>query len=141
MARILVIDDDEELLDIYRIVLESHAHTVETVAAGDRAVEATCRFHPDLIVLDWMMPGMSGDVVFNRLRNSSARCTPVLMVSALDGANAASRLVGADGFLAKPFEVDELELAITELLAGKSSARPRAPSDDGVATRTVRPIP
>ena len=114
--RILIIEDDEAILKVLRRVLTYEGYQVDTALDGQSGLNMVRDVLPDLIVLDWMLPGMDGLEVCRRLR--AAGSVPILMLTAKDtiqdrvqGLDA-----GADDYLIKPFELDELLARIRALL-------------------------
>ncbi len=114
--RILIIEDDEAILKVLRRVLTYEGYQVDTALDGQSGLNMVRDVLPDLIVLDWMLPGMDGLEVCRRLR--AAGSVPILMLTAKDtiqdrvqGLDA-----GADDYLVKPFELDELLARIRALL-------------------------
>ena len=111
-GRILVVDDDLDLLECISTTLESAGFTIVGVTSGLEALEITRRSGPpDLVVLDVQLPGMSGYEICRELRDEFGEGLPILFVSgfrteALD--RVAGLLVGADDYLVKPFAPDEL---------------------------------
>ena len=113
--RILVVDDDPEILSFIRRGLAYEGYDVDTAADGIEALEKARAASPDLIILDVMMPGMDGLEVSRRLRQGND--VPVLMLTAKAGV--ADRVAGldsgADDYLVKPFAFDELLARIRAL--------------------------
>jgi two-component system, OmpR family, response regulator MprA len=114
--RILIIEDDEAILKLLRRGLVYEGYQVDTAIDGQSGLTMARDEHPDLIILDWMLPGMDGLEVCRRLR--AAGTVPILMLTAKDtiqdrvqGLDA-----GADDYLVKPFELDELLARIRALL-------------------------
>lgn len=111
MTNILIADDDPDLRDILRSVLEPCGFLVTAVESGDHALQAVHTHAPDLIILDYMMPGMTGPQVCERLKQDLVlRHVPVIMLTGkselqdkVHGINA-----GADDYVIKPFEPKEL---------------------------------
>src|SRR5256885_10788939 len=103
MASILLVEDEAELARLVARELEAAGYEVERVGDGEAALRAVERGAPDLIVLDWMLPGLDGLEVLRRVRAHSA--VPVLMLTAR--AEEVDRVVGlevgADDYLTKPF--------------------------------------
>lgn len=114
--RILIIEDDEAILRVLRRALAYEGYRVDTAVDGESGLSLARDYHPDLVILDWMLPGMDGLEVCQRLRAGGS--VPVLMLTAKDtlqdrvqGLDA-----GADDYMVKPFELDELLARIRALL-------------------------
>jgi CheY-like chemotaxis protein len=115
-ATILVCDDDASLRELVRAVLGTGYRFVEA-ADGIEALELARELDPDLIVLDVMLPGLSGIEVLDALRRDEAlRSIPVVVVTAWSHAEVVAQVGAADRFVAKPFDPDELSSAVEELL-------------------------
>jgi len=114
---ILVGDDDPSLRELIRAVLGPRYRFVE--AADGREVLAVARdIRPDLIVLDVMLPGLNGIEVLDELRaDDRLRATPVVVITAWSHAEVDAWTAGADRFVSKPFDPDDLSAAVEELLA------------------------
>ncbi len=116
MARILLVDDEVLITDSLTYSLKREGFDVMSVADGDQALEVVDSFQPDLIVLDVMLPGMSGLEVCRKLRERST--IPVIMLTArgeeIDRVMGLE--VGADDYLAKPFSFRELLARIRSTL-------------------------
>jgi two-component system, OmpR family, response regulator MprA len=117
MATVLVVDDDLKLLNMLRRTLMYEGFHVSTAANGNEALAEVQAHRPDVIVLDWMMPGMDGIAVMKHLRAANDK-TLVLMLTARDAVeNRVEGLEsGADDYLAKPFAPAELVARIHALL-------------------------
>ena len=123
--RILLVEDDTVLADALARALVQAAHAVDIVTSGDEADRALALNIYDLAILDIGLPGLSGLEVLKRLR--SRRSTmPVLMLTALDALEDRVRGLdlGADDYLAKPFDLPELEARVRALLRRGSNATP-----------------
>lgn len=114
--RILIIEDDEAILRVLRRALAYEGYRVDTAPDGESGLNQARDYHPDLVILDWMVPGMDGLEVCQRLRAGGS--VPVLMLTAKDtlqdrvqGLDA-----GADDYMVKPFELDELLARVRALL-------------------------
>jgi DNA-binding response OmpR family regulator len=105
MPRILVVDDDSSVAKFLERGLTLEGYDVTTCAAGDAALLQVIHEAPDLIILDWMLPGLPGDQVLSRLLEQE-RKPPVIMLSARDTAFDKARILksGADVFLSKPVD-------------------------------------
>lgn len=120
MAKILIADDDVILTEILRFRLEGAQHQVVTAADGMEAIAKVSAEEPDLILLDSMMPIMSGPEVLARLKaGSETERIPVVMLTARDGEDdiVSALKGGASEYMLKPFIPQELLLRIERLLS------------------------
>jgi CheY-like chemotaxis protein len=116
-ATILVCDDDPSLRELVRAVLGPRYRFVEA-ADGAEALEITRELRPDLIVLDVMLPGLSGIEVLEAIRaDDELRELKVVVITAWSHAEMEVQVAGADRFVSKPFDPDDLSHAVEELLA------------------------
>lgn len=119
MATILVVDDEQPLRDLLAEILESEGHRVIVAGNGREALAMARRDRPDLVVSDVMMPFLNGVKLCQQLKaEASTASVPVILMSA-----AGPRVVngsGADAFLKKPFDLDEIEAIIGRLLVPDS---------------------
>src|SRR5919204_4618458 len=118
-ARILIIEDEEPLTLLLRYNLEAEGYDVDTSARGDEAEIKLKESPPDLLVLDWMLPGMSGIELCRRLRaRADTERLPIIMLTARGEESERVRglATGADDYIVKPFSVPELLARIRSLL-------------------------
>jgi DNA-binding response OmpR family regulator len=119
-ARILVVDDDPEILAMLGTRLAKRGYRISTAGDGHRALELAMKELPDLVLLDVMMPGKSGWEVARAIRQDPAtHAIKIIMVTAIGEAvnEMTSPLYGADAHVDKPFEFEQLESLIGSLLA------------------------
>ncbi len=122
MAKILVVDDDPDILSVMEILLSMKGFTVDVTARGDNTFSKIESFQPDLILLDVLISGHDGRAICKEIKsNANLRHLPVIMLSAHPGAAASINDYGADGFISKPFEVENLLKKINEQLHLASS--------------------
>jgi len=118
--RVLVVDDDPAIVEMLVELLERDGRfEVQTARDGFEAGLRTREFHPDVIVLDYLLPGMNGDKVIDCVRaEPSLQDVRIIVVSGECNPNDINRLRerGADDFLAKPFAIETLVQRITELV-------------------------
>jgi CheY-like chemotaxis protein len=116
MAKILIVNDEEDLVAMSSMILEDAGHEVATTLKGDVAIEIARDQQPDLILLDFVLSDTDGTRVMQALRaEPAARHIPVIMMSALhDGAERARR-AGAKSFLQKPFTASELVESVARM--------------------------
>ncbi len=120
---VLVVEDELSIFELIRFNLEKEGFTVHGVHRGDEALKETGRINPDLIILDLMLPGLSGIDICKKLRMSDeSRDIPILMVTARnDEADIILGLeLGADDYLTKPFSPKVLTARVRALLRRRS---------------------
>lgn len=116
LTRILVIDDEPELLDMLQERLQSWGYHVMTATSGEAGLRAAAAHQPALILLDVVMPQMKGREVCARLKaDPHTRAIPVIFLTALEMPDhiKAGMELGAEDYLVKPFTADELKERIT----------------------------
>ncbi|MFD4718578.1 response regulator transcription factor [Streptomyces sp. NPDC058423] len=131
-GRILVVDDEPAVREALQRSLAFEGYAVEVAADGADALAKVESYRPDLVVLDIQMPRMDGLTAARRLR-SAGSTLPILMLTARDtvGDRVTGLDAGADDYLVKPFELDELLARIRALLRRSSYAAPGAGGDSG----------
>ncbi|WP_226584223.1 ATP-binding response regulator [Microseira wollei] len=125
--RILVVDDSPDNVFLIQAILEEEGYKISTAADGRSALAQLEQELPDLVLLDVMMPGMDGYEVTQRIRAmTSLPFIPILLITAYDQPSVAQGLdTGADDFIRKPVEVDELLARVRALLRLKHSVDER----------------
>src|SRR5215207_9189789 len=117
--RILIVEDEESLTVVLRYNLEGAGYAVESVARGDEAELRIAEEPPDLLLLDWMLPGVSGVELCRRIRaRKGTQRLPVMMLTARgeEGDRVRGLSTGADDYIVKPFSVPELLARVGALL-------------------------
>jgi two-component system OmpR family response regulator len=116
-ARLLVVDDEPNILELLAASLRFAGFEVATAADGQQALAAVRSFTPDLLVLDVMMPGMDGFSLVRRLRETGIRA-PVLFLTARDATEdkVAGLTLGGDDYVTKPFSLEEVIARIRAIL-------------------------
>jgi len=115
-TRILVVDDEAQLLRVLRRILTSHNYSVRTAEDGEAALEVFNEWHPDLVLTDLQMPNMDGLALCTRLRSISD--LPLVVLSVKDEEKMVVKALdaGADDYITKPFGTDELVARIRSVL-------------------------
>jgi two-component system, OmpR family, phosphate regulon response regulator PhoB len=124
--RILIVEDEEALTLLLRYNLEAAGYDVESVARGDEADLRLREAIPDVVILDWMLPGVSGIELCRRLRSRpETRQLPIVMLTARGEESERVRglSTGADDYVVKPFSVPELLARVAALLRRASPER------------------
>ena len=125
-ARILIVEDEEPLTLLLRYNLEAEGYEVDTAARGDEGDIKLKERAPDLVVLDWMLPGLSGIELCRRMRaRPETRQLPIIMLTARGEESERIRglSTGADDYIVKPFSVPELVARVHALLRRASPDR------------------
>ena len=117
--RILLVDDDPEIVESMRTVLESRGYVVLIARDGNQGAVMAVRDAPDLVVLDMMMPKRSGFIVLERLRRTKPDPVRVIRITANEGARhkAYAEMLGVDDYIRKPFPMDRLIDSVDRLMS------------------------
>src|SRR3954454_20027557 len=115
--RVLVVDDEPNIVDVIAMALKFQGFTVESAGTGQEAIGKVAEFKPDLIVLDVMLPDMEGFDVAKRLGAARSR-VPIIFLTARDATDDKVRglTLGGDDYLVKPFSLEELVARISAVL-------------------------
>lgn len=108
MSRILVVDDEPDLLELLAVLLEGEGYAVDQAVNGAEALEQAESTMPSLILLDMKMPVMDGAQFAKLFRARHGTTVPIVVMTAADDVKRRSAEVGAAAFLGKPFELDAL---------------------------------
>jgi len=120
--KVLVVDDNEDIRNLISIILTGESYEVLAVESGTQALEIYPEFKPDLILLDIMMPGISGFEVLEQIRDirsAKLNSVPIVMITAkslTDDIDKAIKL-GATSYIVKPFRAESLKQKVIENLA------------------------
>ena len=126
LARIIIVDDDEIVTEIAGEALEAVGHMVSAVHDGDAAIAVIESSDPDLLILDYNLPGRTGMDILREVRAlPHGADRPVMMITANSGRLLMARAeqTGADDYIVKPFEPSDLVRRVEALLANGSIAR------------------
>src|SRR3954449_13579861 len=127
--RVLVVDDEPNIVDIISMALRFNGFTISSAGTGADALTQVGEFKPDLVVLDVMLPDMEGFDIAKRLSAERSR-TPIIFLTARDGTDEKIRglTLGGDDYVTKPFSVEELLARVRTVLrraglGGEQSSR------------------
>jgi DNA-binding response OmpR family regulator len=117
--RILLVDDDREIVESMRIALETSGYEILVARDGNQGLAMAERDNPDLVILDMMMPKRSGFLVLEKLRRSRPVPLRIVMITANEGNRhkAYAEMLGVDDYIRKPFAMDRLLDSVERLLA------------------------
>lgn len=117
--RILLVDDDREIIESMRFALENAGYTIMVARDGNQGLAMAEREDPDLVILDMMMPKRSGFLVLEKLRRTRAVPLRVIMITANEGSRhkAYAEMLGVDDYIRKPFAMDRLIESVGRLLS------------------------
>ena len=117
--RILLVDDDREIIESMRFALENAGYEILVARDGNQGLAMAEREDPDLMILDMMMPKRSGFLVLEKLRRSRPDPLRVIMITANEGSRhkAYAEMLGVDDYIRKPFPMDRLIESVKRLLA------------------------
>jgi two-component system alkaline phosphatase synthesis response regulator PhoP len=117
MAKILIVDDDVQVTTLLKSFLTSEGHEVTGITHSSKAIQAANSIHPDIFLLDLMMPPPDGFTLCRMLRaDPNFKDTPILIITAMADSNSKATSFGANDYLTKPFNLDELVSRIDALL-------------------------
>jgi len=116
--RILLVDDDAEIVESLRLALESNGYTVLIARDGNQGLALSERENPDLVILDMMMPKRSGFLVLEKMRRTRDTPLRVIMITANEGSRhkAYAEMLGVDDYIRKPFPMDRLIESVERLI-------------------------
>lgn len=126
--QILIVDDDEEIVESLKAILESRGYGVRTARDGSAGLAEAESNRPDLMILDMMMPKKSGFLVLEKLRTLPEGMIPTIMMTGNEGSRhrAYAEMLGVKDYLRKPFALDRLLKAVRENLSAAGIALPEA---------------
>ena len=124
-ASVLVVEDDLDLLGLLEMLLQDAGHLVRTARDGAQALERVSEEMPALILLDMRMPVMNGWEFARTFRARHGRAAPIVVVTAAENARRRAEEIQDDGFLEKPFEIEEVLLTLARFLGSHDEATAR----------------
>ncbi len=137
MTKVLVIEDEESFREALEFILTKEGFQIESAATGSDGLTAFDKYNPDIILLDLMLPGMSGTDVCKSIRAKSN--VPIIMLTAKDAEvdKVVGLEVGADDYVTKPFSSPELIARIRAVLR-RGSSEPRVVDDDVIELGPIK---
>jgi DNA-binding response OmpR family regulator len=116
--RVLLVDDDAEIVESLRLALEANGYTVLVARDGNQGLALSERENPDLVILDMMMPKRSGFLVLEKMRRTRDVPMRVIMITANEGTRhkAYAEMLGVDDYIRKPFPMDRLIESVQRLI-------------------------
>lgn len=119
ITKIMIVDDDVQVTSLLKKYLSSKNFEIITVNQSSKAIQTANLVHPDLFILDLMMPPPDGFELCTMLRaDPNFAKTPILIITAMDISNSRATSFGANDYLAKPFNLDEIVSRVNLLLNG-----------------------
>jgi len=119
ITKIMIVDDDVQVTSLLKKYLSSKNFEIITINQSSKAIQTANLVHPDLFILDLMMPPPDGFELCTMLRaDPNFAKTPILIITAMDISNSRATSFGANDYLAKPFNLDEIVSRVNLLLNG-----------------------
>ncbi|MEE2642838.1 MAG: response regulator transcription factor [Planctomycetota bacterium] len=120
--RILIVDDDPEIIESVRYALQSAGYEVSIARDGNQGLAMAETQTPDLLILDMMMPKRSGFLVLEKIRRGESVNIPIIMITANEGSRhkAYAEMLGVNDYIRKPFSMDRLIDAVNRLIQRES---------------------
>ena len=116
--RILIVDDDPEIVESLRHALQTQGYEVSIARDGNQGLAMAETQTPDLLILDMMMPKRSGFLVLEKIRRGESQAVPIIMITANEGSRhkAYAEMLGVNDYIRKPFVMDRLIDSVNKLI-------------------------
>jgi DNA-binding response OmpR family regulator len=122
MKKILIVEDDAAIQDIFRIIFETYGFAVECIDNGKAVCERTSNW-PDAIILDKQLPGIDGVKVCQHLKSQAvSKHIPVILITASNEIEKSAKLAGADDFSEKPFDMKSIVGKVNQLIEKRETS-------------------
>lgn len=123
---VLVVEDDQDLLSLVEMILRDAGYEVDVAADGAQALERVAARMPGVILLDMRMPVMNGWEFAREFRARHGRAAPIVVVTAAEDARARAQEIGADAWMEKPFDLDDVVRMVERFVgdAGHAASPP-----------------
>ena len=121
---VLLVDDDNEIIESMRTVLEAKGYRVMVARDGNAGLTVAERENPDLVILDMMMPKKSGFLVLEKLKGRPGGLIPTIMITGNEGSRhrAYAEMLGVRDYIRKPFAMEKLVKSVEQILEAPASA-------------------
>lgn len=117
MKKVLIIDDDPDILEVLQLTLQMEGFETKTNPHGEELFKEVKTFKPDIILLDILLSGSDGRMLCKKLKEDiSTKKIPVILISAYPNAGSTIREAGANDFIPKPFDIDDLVTKVEKQL-------------------------
>ena len=125
---VLLVDDDIDILESMRTVLEAKGYRVMVARDGNAGLTVAEREGPDLIILDMMMPKKSGFLVLEKLKGRPGGLIPTIMITGNEGSRhrAYAEMLGVRDYIRKPFAMEKLVRSVEQVIEAASKAKPES---------------
>jgi DNA-binding response OmpR family regulator len=125
---VLLVDDDNEIIESMRTVLEAKGYRVMIARDGNAGLTVAERENPDLVILDMMMPKKSGFLVLEKLKGRPGGLIPTIMITGNEGSRhrAYAEMLGVRDYIRKPFAMEKLVKSVEQILEKAAPAEPPA---------------
>ncbi len=128
MKKILIVDDEPDVIQVIGVRLKAAGYEIQTAVNGEDALQKIAQEHPDLVILDVVMPKMDGFAAYKQLRsNKDTARIPIIVLTARGKMEDTFKVLGVDEFMPKPFDFNKLLAAIERLLKVSSPVQPAKP--------------
>ena len=133
---VLLVDDDNEIIESMRTVLEAKGYKVMVARDGNAGLTMAEREGPDLLILDMMMPKKSGFLVLEKLKGRAGGLIPTIMITGNEGSRhrAYAEMLGVRDYIRKPFAMEKLVRSVEQILGDPAKAAAPAPAAEGRRT-------
>jgi DNA-binding response OmpR family regulator len=119
--RLLILDDDKDILDVMHQIFSSEGYEVKTIENADNILNDIKNYHPDIILLDYILKGINGGEICHQIKVNETTCTiPIIIITAYSKVINSLGDYGCDSFVSKPFEITELVQQVNEQLTNCS---------------------
>jgi DNA-binding response OmpR family regulator len=119
--RLLILDDDKDILDVMHQIFSGEGYEVKTIENADNILNDIKNYHPDIILLDYILKGINGGEICHQIKVNETTCTiPIIIITAYSKVINSLGDYGCDSFVSKPFEITELVQQVNEQLTNCS---------------------